>query len=101
MLKEKLKFLNDRLRWWNKKVFGWLDLKLEYSLKELHDLDVMLGVVIEETNIDMVNKRIQATKDIRKNLQYTEKLLRQKSIQRWINEADQNTRFFHNLMRSR
>lgn len=29
MLKEKFKFLKERLKWWNKSVFGWLDLKIE------------------------------------------------------------------------
>lgn len=29
VLKEKLKLLRDNLRWWNKNVFGWIDLKIK------------------------------------------------------------------------
>lgn len=34
-IKEKLKLLRERLRWWNKIIFGWIDLEVEDEVEEL------------------------------------------------------------------
>lgn len=42
ILKENIKLLRGRLRKWNKDVFGWLDLKIEYVAKEFNRLYELL-----------------------------------------------------------
>ncbi|CAL5199706.1 unnamed protein product [Lathyrus oleraceus] len=39
VVKEKLRLLRDRLKWWNKEVFGWVDLRIEEADIELNDCD--------------------------------------------------------------
>ncbi|XP_058761431.1 uncharacterized protein LOC131634822 [Vicia villosa] len=38
-LVEKLKILKSRISWWNKTVYGWIDLKIDIDVKEMHALD--------------------------------------------------------------
>ncbi|XP_058761237.1 uncharacterized protein LOC131634589 [Vicia villosa] len=38
-LVEKLKTLKNRLLWWNKNVYGWIDLKINEDGREMHSLD--------------------------------------------------------------
>ncbi|XP_058763485.1 uncharacterized protein LOC131636918 [Vicia villosa] len=38
-LVEKLKTLKSRISWWNKSVYGWIDLKIDKDVKEMHSLD--------------------------------------------------------------
>lgn len=39
ILKEKSKRSRGMLRWWNKKVFGWVDLRMEEAVKYLNNID--------------------------------------------------------------
>lgn len=48
ILKEKLKALKNKIRWWNKEVFGWLDMKVYDKVKEVNGFDVLLENCEEE-----------------------------------------------------
>lgn len=39
VLKEKLKQLRDRMRWWNKNMFGKIELKIEEVVIDLNRVD--------------------------------------------------------------
>lgn len=39
VVKEKMKKLKEKLKWWNKEVFGVLDLNIEKFVKDLNGLD--------------------------------------------------------------
>lgn len=45
IVKEKLKILRERLRWWNKEIFGWIGLQVEDKVEELNKLkkELLLG----------------------------------------------------------
>lgn len=43
VLKEKFKLLNQRLKWWNKEVFGWIDVKINNIVKELNELNSLVA----------------------------------------------------------
>jgi hypothetical protein len=51
VLKEKFRLLKECLRKWNKKVFGFLDLNNEKTVKELNDFEGLLGG--DDTNLDL------------------------------------------------
>ncbi|PNX82625.1 cysteine-rich receptor-like protein kinase [Trifolium pratense] len=42
VLKEKFKMLRERLKVWNKDVFGFLDLNIEKTVKEINDIEGLL-----------------------------------------------------------
>lgn len=42
VLKEKLKMLRGRLRWQNKNVFGWIDLRIEEEVEIINKLEDQL-----------------------------------------------------------
>jgi hypothetical protein len=43
VLKEKFRLLKECLRKWNREVFGYLDLNIERTVKELNDLEGLMG----------------------------------------------------------
>lgn len=56
IIKEKFKLLRERIRWWNKEVYGWLDLKVERDVTKLNYMDDYLlndnNVVIEDDKLE-------------------------------------------------
>lgn len=40
VLKEKFKLLRNNLGWWNKRVFGGIDLKIDEEVNTLNDIEV-------------------------------------------------------------
>lgn len=89
MIKEKFKLVKDRLRWWNMKVFGWLDMSFENIVTEMN----ALGNVIAEG--------VAWLRYLTKGKCQIYSLIKQKSQVRWIGEWDRNTRFFHTCLQSR
>lgn len=43
-VKEKLKLLREKLRWWNKDVFGFLDLNIQNMVREINMLDDVIDL---------------------------------------------------------
>jgi hypothetical protein len=43
VLKEKFRLLKECLRKWNKEVFGYKDLNIEKTVKDLNDIEGLLG----------------------------------------------------------
>lgn len=39
VLKEKLRLLKNRLRWWNSNIFGTVDMDLEEGVKEINEIN--------------------------------------------------------------
>ncbi|CAJ2637088.1 unnamed protein product [Trifolium pratense] len=98
VLKEKFRLLKDCLRKWNIEVFGLLDLNIDKTVKDLNDIEDLLGgegVDVELTRREGLNKEFW------RQLHFKESLLKQKSRMRWVKEGDSNTRFFHESIKSR
>ncbi|KAI5407397.1 hypothetical protein KIW84_053594 [Lathyrus oleraceus] len=89
------------LKWWNREIFGWLDLKVDSRVSDLSDLDGVLHDYVDISCKEEVEKRSHVLKDIWKNLNIKESLLYQKSRQRWNKEGYQNNKFLYNAMKAR
>lgn len=76
ILKEKLKLLKGRLKWWNKEVFRWLTLKIEDSISELNVQNDFL--IRSGTNpcAKSVIIRDSTNREVWRNLNLKESLLR-------------------------
>ncbi|XP_058749655.1 uncharacterized protein LOC131622635 [Vicia villosa] len=100
-LAEKLKALKERLTWWNKVVYGWIDLKIDAACKEIHFIDNEFVNCAGQAMDEIVKNRAKEVEIFWDSLAKKEVLIRLKSRQTWLKEGDSNSRFFHNSLRSR
>lgn len=91
VMKEKLRILKDRLRWWSFNVFGKIDMLLEEGVRELNDLDKL------EESLEEENKF--SRKNIWLNLKIRENMIIQRARIKWLNDEDENNKFFHVAMK--
>ncbi|XP_045791549.1 uncharacterized protein LOC123886261 [Trifolium pratense] len=98
VLKEKFKLLKESLRKWNREIFGFLDLNIEKTVKDINDIEGLLGG--DDMDVELT-RREGLNKDFWRQLHLKESLLKQKSRTRWVKEGDSNTRYFHESIKSR
>ncbi|XP_058754722.1 uncharacterized protein LOC131627879 [Vicia villosa] len=94
VLKEKLRLLKNKLRWWNINVFGKINLELEEGVKEINALDNLSS----EEEADS-GSRWRANRKFWTNLKIKENMLIQKARLKWLNDGDDNSRYFHTVMK--
>ena len=88
ILKEKLRLLKERLRWWNKTVFSKLDLEVEEKVRAINFGDDCLEEEVVENHYDIMKNRKEASSIFWLNLRIKENMLVQKSKVKWLNERD-------------
>ncbi|XP_050916269.1 uncharacterized protein LOC127131387 [Lathyrus oleraceus] len=100
-LYENIKRLKDRIREWNRTIFGWIDLKVSNHVKNLNDWDSLLVKHNCEDIEEIVNDRSKEKRELWNTLNLNECMLRLKSRQLWLKDKDKNTRFYHNSIKER
>lgn len=94
----KLIRLKSRLRLWNNEVFG----NLFQRVKEAEEEVAHLERVSDSTgSVRDRNRCSEARAKLKQALLCEEIFLRQQSSVRWIREGDDNTRFFHAMIRKK
>ncbi|XP_058768560.1 uncharacterized protein LOC131642301 [Vicia villosa] len=101
VLKEKLRLLKERLRWWNINVFGKIDLAVEEGVRILNEGDELVDEEDAAVSLLEADRRRRASKDFWMNLKIKENMLIQKSRLKWLNDGDANSRYFHKVMKAR
>lgn len=72
-----------------------------FIVREMNEFDLLLCESSQSVNLDMLEKRKELTNSVWNKLLRKDILLKQKSIQKWLIERDLNTRYFHNVIKSR
>ncbi|XP_026398973.1 uncharacterized protein LOC113294813 [Papaver somniferum] len=91
--------LKEALKVWNRTVFGEIQFRLKQAGLKLESesdlLDLDPGVELQFVKISDAKKAVE---DVRTELAV---MLKMKSCITWLEDGDQNTRFFHNSIRMR
>ncbi|MCH94773.1 LINE-1 reverse transcriptase like, partial [Trifolium medium] len=96
---EKLKGLKECIKGWNRVTYGRVDSKIDKLVEDIKDLDIrseLMGISEDEVGLrknlfsEMWHLRISK-----------ETVLAQRSRLKWLQEGDNNTRYFHANIKSR
>lgn len=100
-LKEKLRLFKEKLRRWNMKVFGRIDLELEEGVRDLNLADVFLEREDGDLFSETLDRRKEASNRIWRNMRIKENMLLKKYRVKWMKERDANSNFFHKVVKEK
>lgn len=96
---QKLKSIKNKLKIWNRDVFGWVDEKKVSLREEMFKLQDARRLKRDDDNL--AKKEREATKKYCEALRVEESSLRQKARVKWLNLGDENNAFFYKSIEQR
>ncbi|CAK8564337.1 unnamed protein product [Lathyrus sativus] len=98
ILVDKFKSLRNKLRWWNKNIFGWVDRRIEEGVQVLNEIEDGMDIIIGNMSEKLIRVRSEAQGKIWSNMKLKESMLKQKARTKWVKEGDLNSRYFHSIL---
>ncbi|GKV46638.1 hypothetical protein SLEP1_g53612 [Rubroshorea leprosula] len=97
--KQKLKWLKEFLKGWNKEVFGNMESEFQNVAHKVAQID-MKNEMRELADREVIQRK-EGFQEIWEILRKREAIWRQKSRSEWVKLGDQNSRFFHKMANGR
>lgn len=94
VLKEKLRLLKDKIKVWNKEVFGKYDLEVKEGVRDINRFDDKLDPSSSSSFMDDLVLRKEASCKFWRNIRIKENMLLNRSRLSWMREGDSNSGFF-------
>ncbi|XP_075512744.1 uncharacterized protein LOC142548323 [Primulina tabacum] len=94
----KMKRLKQHLRWWNQDVFGNIFDRLTEAERAVRSAEDVYEVDPSDANWTFLSDR---NEDLSRITAMEADFLKQKAACHWLEDGEQNTRFFHNMVRKK
>lgn len=95
---EKLRRLKSKLKHWNWDVFGHIQSRIKNLQREINSMEKMSQNTMSDDDYQVLDG---LKGELAEKLQWEHELYRLKTRAKWIQEGDQNTVFFHAMIRER
>ncbi|KAF9595596.1 hypothetical protein IFM89_001345 [Coptis chinensis] len=100
VLTEKLKICQQKLKWWNKNIFGHLDVAIKRSAYYLENILDKIASLPNPPDA-LFQEELYYKEEHQKLLRQKEILWAEKSGQMWFIQGELNTRYFHTVVTRR
>ncbi|XP_026383459.1 uncharacterized protein LOC113278956 [Papaver somniferum] len=99
VLAKKMQALKEKLKVWNREVFGKIDTLIQNNLITTHQIESKL--LQDPNNLQLASEKVGAKAEFKRLAKMHNDFWKQRATINWVEEYENNTRFFHKYASSK